>query len=402
MGYFSEPSLELGVHEARRTFTVRDNAKGPEPIAVPASEEFDGNDGPWSSFTVQVGTPPQDVKVLISTASYQTLVVVPEGCTSSDPPNCASSRGGEFVSSLSSTWQINNITANGTFSLELEGNLGYSGNGDYGFDTVGMSWQGSETPSLEQQIVGRIATKEFYLGIFGLDPKPTNFTNFNNPVASYMATLKERNMIPSISWGYTAGNQYRLDTVLGSLTLGGYDPSRFVQNNVTFSFNEIDTRELTVNINDIFINTYHDGSPTKSTRTMAALIDSTVPYIYLPLDVCEMFEDTLGIEWDDEVQAYLVNDTLHSALQAQNLTVTFSLGDRTTAQIVNISLPYPAFDLTASYPLVTNSSRYFPLMRATNESQYTLGRTFLQEAYVIHPIHQEFGPHRQQVCDSRL
>ena len=208
-----------------------------------------------------------------------------------------------------------------------------------------------------------------------------------------MATLKERNIIPSISWGYTAGNQYRLDTVLGSLTLGGYDPSRFIQNNVTFSFNEVNTRELTVNIDDIFINTNNDaGSSTKSTRTIAAFIDSTVPYIYLPLDFCEMFEDTLGIEWDDEVQAYLVNDTLHSALQSENLTVTFSLGDRSTGQVVDISLPYPAFDLTASYPLVR--SRYLPLMRATNESQYTLGRTFLQEAYVTHYICQEYGSHR--------
>ena len=388
------PSFELGVHRARPVVNVRQNTKMPAPVAVPASQEFDGNDGPWSSFTVQVGTPPQDVKVLISTASYQTLVVVPEGCTSSNPPDYASSRGGEFVSSLSSTWRANNMTTNGIFTLELEGNLGYSGNGDYGYDTVGMGWQGSGTPSLEQQSVGKIATKQFYLGIFGLDPKPTNFSNFNDPVPSYMATLKERNIIPSISWGYTAGNQYRLGPALASLTLGGYDPSRFIQNDATFSFNEIETRELTVNINNIFINANHGGAPTTSTRTISALIDSTVPYIYLPLDLCKMFEDTLGIEWDDEVEAYLVNDTLHGALQAQNSTVTFSLGDSSQGQTVNISLPYLAFDLTASYPLGTNKSRYFPLMRATNQSQYTLGRTFLQEAYVIHYIHQESGAHR--------
>ncbi|KAL8640368.1 MAG: hypothetical protein Q9226_008757 [Calogaya cf. arnoldii] len=30
-----------------------------------------------------------------------------------------------------------------------------------------------------------------------------------------------------------------------------------------------------------------------------------------------------------------------------------------------------------------NTTRYFPLIRAANESQYTLGRTFLQEAYLI-------------------
>lgn len=49
----------------------------------------------------------------------------------------------------------------------------------------------------------------------------------------------------------------------------------------------------------------------------------------------------------------------------------------------NVTLPYAAFDLTAEYPLVSNSSRYFPLQRAANDTQYTLGRTFLQEAYLV-------------------
>ena len=35
-----------------------------------------------------------------------------------------------------------------------------------------------------------------------------------------------------------------------------------------------------------------------------------------------------------------------------------------------------------SLPLVNGSSRYFPLQQAVNVTQYTLGRTFLQEAYV--------------------
>lgn len=121
-----------------------------------------------------------------------------------------------------------------------------------------------------------------------------------------------------------------------------------------------------------------------SNSSISALIDSTLPYFCLPLSVCEAFENAFGIQWDNEVQAYLVNDSLHTAMQAQNATVTFSLdGSVNGDQSVNISLPYAAFDLTASYSLLTNSSRYFPLMRATNESQYTLGRTFLQEAYVI-------------------
>ncbi|KAK4694722.1 hypothetical protein P7C71_g2907, partial [Lecanoromycetidae sp. Uapishka_2] len=121
-----------------------------------------------------------------------------------------------------------------------------------------------------------------------------------------------------------------------------------------------------------------------SDSSIAVLIDSTLPFLYLPLSVCEAFENAFGIEWNNDVQAYLVNNTLHATLQAQNATVTFTLESSVSgSQTVNISLPYAAFDFMASYPLMTNSSRYFPLVRATNESQYTLGRTFLQEAYVI-------------------
>jgi hypothetical protein len=51
---------------------------------------------------------------------------------------------------------------------------------------------------------------------------------------------------------------------------------------------------------------------------------------------------------------------------------------------VSISFPYAAFDLTAKppYQLINKTSRYFPLRRAENDTEYTLGRTFLQEAFL--------------------
>lgn len=84
---------------------------------------------------------------------------------------------------------------------------------------------------------------------------------------------------------------------------------------------------------------------------------------------------------------YFVNDTLHQSLTAINPNITFQIGDTTTGgPTVDIVLPYASFDLLASYPMVLNATRYFPLQRATNESQYTLGRAFLQEAYVFDRI----------------
>ena len=141
----------------------------PEPIVVPASQNFEGNDGPWSSFIVQIGTPSQDVSVFISTAGYQTWAVLPEGCTADDPSNCGQLRGGLFRPNESTSWTPNTRSpyGNGTFALGLEENLDDSGNGEYGYDTVSLGWQGSGGPSLDQQIVAGIATKEFYYGIFG-------------------------------------------------------------------------------------------------------------------------------------------------------------------------------------------------------------------------------------------
>ena len=117
----------------------------PAPIVFPPSQQFEGNDGPWSTFSLRLGTPQQDVNVMVSTASYQTWAVVPQGCTSNDPSNCADLRGGEFQYNESTTWVQNNVTENGTFTLGLELNLGYGddANGLYGYDTVALSWLGS-------------------------------------------------------------------------------------------------------------------------------------------------------------------------------------------------------------------------------------------------------------------
>ncbi len=355
----------------------------PAPISVQPSQKFNGNDGPWSSFPIQVGTPPQIVNVLVSTASSQTWAINPQGCTSSDPANCSISRGGFFQPNDSSTWKQNQDAANGLFPLVLETDLNVTGTGLYGYDTVSLSGQGSGGPTLDQQVVASIATKGYYLGLLGLNRGSSTLPGTSNEIPSFLSNLNQSNLIPSLSWSYTAGNQYRPGPVYGSLILGGYDSSRFEPNDVSFAFNNTASKDLVVHIGEIDLTT-NDFITTLGTdnESIAAFIDSTTPYIILPLNICEQFEQAFGIEWDDGVQAYLVNDTLHSALQQGNTSVVFNIVDSSTVSGhgFNISLPYAAFDLVAGPPLLKNSSRYFPLMRASNDSEITLGRTFLQEA----------------------
>jgi hypothetical protein len=166
------------------------------------------------------------------------------------------------------------------------------------------------------------------------------------------------------------------------LTLGGYDTSKFIANNISFLFNADNSRDLTVQIKDITSGTtslLHTSIPT----TISAFLDSTIPYIYLPIEACTLFENTFGIIWNDTSELYLINDTQHTLLQAKNPSIKFSLGNAGSSETADITLPYAALALKASSPLATPDARYFPLKRAANDSQYTLGRTFFQEAYVI-------------------
>lgn len=238
---------------------------------------------------------------------------------------------------------------------------------------------GSEAPTLDQQLLGGIASKDFFMGLIGLNPASTNFTDYDNPIQSYMSSLKSQNKIPSLSYGYTAGNQYRFNKELGSLTIGGYDASLFEPNDLTVAFDGDSNYDLTINVNSISMSSA-SGNRSLSTNSFPAFIDSTLPYLFLPIDICRQFEEAFGINYDNATGLYLVNDTLHDQLQSQAANVTFSLTNVTSQILVDIVLPYSAFDLIADYPLVKNATRYFPLKRAQDNTQTTLGRMFLQEA----------------------
>lgn len=361
----------------------RDTAS-PAPISINPDQNWDGIDGAWSSFTLRVGTPEQFVRTFVSTASYQTWVVLPQGCEAAADYNaCANARGWIFESNASSTFdQI------GIYDFWIEGNLGYNGNAVYGYDTVGLGGQGEGGPTIKNSTVGTFAVEDFYLGLLGVNPKGTNFTDFNSQSPSLMTLLKEQDFIPSISFGHTAGANYRFTGVLASLTLGGYDTSKFVENDVTWTLAADNDRDIVVAIQSISIPSSVESSPIATEllpEPIYAYIDSTIPQIWLPIGACEQFESEFGLVYNEERNLYLVNDTLHESLLQRDANVTFSLGTSLSGgPTVQVTLPYAAFDLTAQPPYqgLTNSTRYFPLQRAQNDTQYTLGRTFLQEAYL--------------------
>jgi hypothetical protein len=169
------------------------------------------------------------------------------------------------------------------------------------------------------------------------------------------------------------------EKVPGSLVLGGYDLSK-AGTNMSFGFGPDISRDLTVGLQAISA-TVNGQDHELLPNGIFTFVDSTVPHIWLPLEACQQFESAFSLMWDSTTNLYLVNDTLHTNLVSSNASFTFKISNATEGgSTIDITLPYASFDLVVDYPIVSNRSRYFPVMRAANDTQYTLGRTFLQEA----------------------
>lgn len=142
--------------------------------------------------------------MLPSTAGHATWVVLTEGCQPVSS-TCSDSRGGLFNLTQSSSRNDLDI-----YTLQLELNFGRNETGLYGIDTIALGLSNvTGGPTVDSQIVVGIETDRYRTGMFGLSQQPTNLTNYTSPHASFLTTLKTQNLIPSLSWAYTAGARYR-------------------------------------------------------------------------------------------------------------------------------------------------------------------------------------------------
>jgi hypothetical protein len=360
---------------------------------VPPSQKFDGNDGSWSTFKISVGTPGQDFRVLASTQSGETQVIVPDGCQSFDPVDCPNLRGAEiFNSEQNIGFQVNaskSWSTIGQYDVETESRLNISAAGIYGYDKIALGPAAdSSSLSMEDQVVAGVAELNYYMGHIPLGIPDSSFSSLSQSIDSFIHQLRNQTKIPSLSFAYTAGAKYRLKSVFGSLILGGYDSTRFTpnENPFSFGFNTDPSRLLTVGVESITALNTLKGTYSLSSTAHFSLIDSTVPHLWLPKDICDSFEEAFGLTYDPATDFYLINDTMRDQLIARDPSITIKLVNSledTSKNYTNIVLPYSAFDLQASYPYYQNATNYFPIRRAANDTQYVLGRTLLQEAYLI-------------------
>ncbi|PVH93309.1 acid protease [Periconia macrospinosa] len=374
----------------------------PKPVALSPSGEFDGNDGRWSSFYVNIGDADatgrgQNFKVLISTSSPLTLVPSQASWCN---PDCAAKRGAQifdgsqsqgFDPEKSQSWKDAGI-----FNLPLphwwsEGDI----NATYGSENVGLGESSKDSPILTQQYVARYDSQKLFMGSFGLSQ--TSIKSGTGSQPPFLVNFAGFNNIPSISYGYGAGASYRNSNkgIPGNVVLGGYDGARIkMQNALNLTMPSDKNNTLVVGVASILYkpnqnveaNTF---SFTSETKGFLATIDSTLPYLLLPDKVCDLFVERFGLQLDNGTGLYTVSDQSLRQNRQQNATVSFKITkdaqDTTVSNnFTTINLPYDAFDLQASYPLTNGSDtiRYFPIKKSRN-GIFVLGRAFLQESYLV-------------------
>ena len=122
-----------------------------------------------------------------------------------EEPHCSDARGGLHSPQDSDDWQ-----SMGTWELGLQ-HLGYGGAGDYGLDriTSTSTIQTGAEFSMDGVLMSVVNTTDYFLGQFGVGITQGNFgdTVAKSPLTSAVETS---GLIPSYSYGYTAGAHYRL------------------------------------------------------------------------------------------------------------------------------------------------------------------------------------------------
>jgi hypothetical protein len=192
----------------------------PPPYSFAPSGTFDGNDGSWSTFIINVGdagdgNSGQNFKVLISTAgSVVTIPAQADWCTEPDKDSCAESRGIQtfnakqslgFAPASSASWQ-----QIGIYDLPLPSALELypdpNPNATYGYDTVGLGAVSASSPMLSDQLVAQIITQDFFMGVFGLSTTPLSIGG--GPIDTFLTNFHASNQTSSLTYGYTAGAKY--------------------------------------------------------------------------------------------------------------------------------------------------------------------------------------------------
>jgi hypothetical protein len=206
----------------------------PAPYVLSDSGRFDGNDGKWSTFLLNIGDDAsgkgQNFRVLISTSSP--VVLVPGRTEWCDNDECAKKRGLELYNGQqplglqeSAQWKADNLYNvpmpywwSNAYRIDQSNTTGV-----WGTDNVGLGPSSPKSDILAEQYVVKALVKDFFMGSFGLAAGSVGPSGGDRP--NFLENFYAANQIASRSYGYTAGAYYRKCS-MSVLSIAMYSLSR--------------------------------------------------------------------------------------------------------------------------------------------------------------------------------
>jgi hypothetical protein len=203
----------------------------PTPYVLSPSGKYEGNDGRWSTFLINVGddgknhSNGQNFRVLISTSSPVTLIPQQtDWCSEPNPEECAASRGimpyGDgpslgFDETRSSQWQtagLFEIPMPEWYSDGIQADTSSKPAAVLGVDTLGLGESSPQSSMLTDQYIVGYTVANFFMGSLGLAVGSTGPPGALKP--NFMENFYgSAHKIASRSFGYTAGAYYRKSMV---------------------------------------------------------------------------------------------------------------------------------------------------------------------------------------------
>jgi hypothetical protein len=160
----------------------------------------EGNDGPWGTFNIQIGTPSQVIRVAPSLLSTEIWVTQP--CNFS---SCGEFPGGLFLYNKSSTYRRGGEFEASRMMKEVQ----IVGSGQYGSDTVGLELSTGNT-KMSNQTIASVPSLDAEFGLLGLLPTPNIYSLSQNlpeewKKVSFFRSLQNSTRIAGQTWSYQVG-----------------------------------------------------------------------------------------------------------------------------------------------------------------------------------------------------
>ncbi len=224
-------------------------------------------------------------------------------------------------------------------------------------------------------------------GTVGLSMEDGSTANF----ATLLGGLASQGVITSRSWGLHIGSVRH--NISGSLVFGGYDQSRILGEVATFDSETARIVNITTQLVDRAHMELEYMSPLdtrfyglRSSHTVepiGAVLDASVPYMYLPTAVCESMARALDLDFDPSLQLYLWKRVDAASHVNTSSHISFQFSDSRDKD-VTVRVPLALLNLTLESPLVAQPTPYFPCrpIPAGDAQSVRLGRAFLQAAFV--------------------